>query len=209
MELALGRRRSAAPRFQIDSSDAFHMSFGRRLEELWNLRRPYCPGNGLQPGEECGLGKCGPRDDLITYKPRWPVQFLLITHVPSEHLTHVHWSGWSMRCYQLISVCKRLPGWILVVVPVLTISSAASCPWVRVSGYAVVRDQPDHEAAGRISNWTKDYLYKAAVACRVSCMSRRARDDNLPNLVGASSRSPYQGDHEDELCLRGGLGSRR
>jgi len=88
---------------------------------------------------------------------------------------------------QLTSVCKRLPGWILAVVPVLTISSAASCPWVRVSGYAVVRDQPDHEAAGRISNWTKDYLHKTAVACRVSCMSRRARDDSLLNLVGASS----------------------
>jgi len=57
-----------------------------------------------------------------------------------------------------------------------------------VSGYAVVRDQPDHEAAGHISNWTKDYLHKAAVACRVSCMSRRARDDSLLNLVGASSR---------------------
>jgi hypothetical protein len=109
---------------------------------------------------------------------------------------------------QLISVCKRLPGWILVVVPV-TMSSAASCPWVRVSGYAVVRDQPDREAAGHISNWTKDYVHKAAVACRVSCMSRRARDDSLLNLVGAPSRSPYQGDHEDDLCLRGGLGSRR
>jgi exopolysaccharide biosynthesis polyprenyl glycosylphosphotransferase len=33
---------------------------------------------------------------------------------------------------------------------------------VRVSGYAAVRDEPDHEAAGRISNWTKDYLHKAA-----------------------------------------------
>ena len=31
-----------------------------------------------------------------------------------------------------------------------------------VSGYAVVRDQPDHEAAGRLSSWTKDYLHKAA-----------------------------------------------
>ena len=126
---------------------------------------------------------------------------------PSEHLTHVHWSGWSMGRNQLISVCKRLPGWILVVVPVLTMSSAASCPWVRVPGYAVVQDQPDHEAAGRISNWTKDYLHKAAVACRVSCMSRRARDDSLLNPVGASSRSPYQGDDEDDLCLRGRLGA--
>ncbi len=35
---------------------------------------------------------------------------------------------------------------------------------MRVSGYAVVRDRPDHEAAGRISNWTKDYLYKAVLA---------------------------------------------
>ena len=34
-----------------------------------------------------------------------------------------------MGCNQLISVSKRLPGWILVVVPVLTMSSAASCPW--------------------------------------------------------------------------------
>ena len=32
-----------------------------------------------------------------------------------------------------------------------------------MSGYAVVRDRPDHEAAGRISNWAKDYLHKAAV----------------------------------------------
>ena len=75
---------------------------------------------------------------------------------------------------QLISVCKRLPGWILVVVPVLTMSSAASGPSVRMSGHAVVRDQPDHEAAGRISNWTK-----AAVACRVNCMSRRARQRHV------------------------------
>ena len=35
---------------------------------------------------------------------------------------------------------------------------------MRVSGYAVVRDRPDHEAAGRISSWTKDYLYKAVLA---------------------------------------------
>jgi len=34
---------------------------------------------------------------------------------------------------------------------------------VRVSGYAVVHDRPDHEAAGRISSWTKDYLHKAVV----------------------------------------------
>jgi len=48
---------------------------------------------------------------------------------PSGHLTHVHWSGWSMGCNQLISVCKTLPDWILVVIPVLTMPSAASCPW--------------------------------------------------------------------------------
>ena len=34
---------------------------------------------------------------------------------------------------------------------------------MRVSGYAVVHDRPDHEAAGRISSWTKDYLHKAVV----------------------------------------------
>jgi exopolysaccharide biosynthesis polyprenyl glycosylphosphotransferase len=39
---------------------------------------------------------------------------------------------------------------------------------VRVSGYVAVRDQPDNEAAGRISNWTKDYLHKAA-AVDLSC----------------------------------------
>ena len=32
-----------------------------------------------------------------------------------------------------------------------------------MSGYAVVRDRPDHEAAGRISGWAKDYLHKAVV----------------------------------------------
>ena len=33
---------------------------------------------------------------------------------------------------------------------------------MRVSGYAVVRDRPDHEASGRISSWAKDYVHKAA-----------------------------------------------
>jgi len=35
--------------------------------------------------------------------------------------------------------------------------------WVSVSGYAVVRDRSDRQAAGRTSIWTKDYLRKAAV----------------------------------------------
>jgi lipopolysaccharide/colanic/teichoic acid biosynthesis glycosyltransferase len=33
-----------------------------------------------------------------------------------------------MGCNQLIAVCKRLPGWVFVVVPVLAMSSAVSCP---------------------------------------------------------------------------------
>ena len=32
-----------------------------------------------------------------------------------------------------------------------------------MSGYSVVRDRSDREAAGRISNWAKDYLHRAAV----------------------------------------------
>jgi exopolysaccharide biosynthesis polyprenyl glycosylphosphotransferase len=35
---------------------------------------------------------------------------------------------------------------------------------VRVSGYAVVRDRPGRQAAGRTSSWARDYLHKAAVA---------------------------------------------
>jgi len=35
---------------------------------------------------------------------------------------------------------------------------------VRMSGYAVVRDRPGREAAGRVSSWARDYLHKAAVA---------------------------------------------
>jgi hypothetical protein len=34
---------------------------------------------------------------------------------------------------------------------------------VPVSGYAFVRDRPDREAAGRISNWARDYLHRVAV----------------------------------------------
>ena len=141
--------------------------------------------------------------------PRRPAQNSLWLRMSFGAPYSMSFEEWFLDRNQLTSARKRLPG---------RASSCSRC-WrchrlrvvdgVRVSGYAVVRDQPDHEAAGRISNWTKAYLHKAAVACRVSCMSRRARDDSLLNLVGASSRSPYQGHHEDDLCLRGGLGSRR
>ncbi len=41
----------------------------------------------------------------------------------------------------------------------------SACHGVRVpvSGYAVVRDRSNREATGRISNWTRDYLQRAAV----------------------------------------------
>lgn len=57
----------------------------------------------------------------------------------------------------LISVCRRLLGWILIVVPVLATSPAASCPWgARVwlrcrPRLAVIRDRAS-EAYLRICN---------------------------------------------------------
>jgi hypothetical protein len=46
-------------------------------EDDWKSRG-ICVGHTVPETDysrgECGLGECGPRDDLITYKPRWPVQ---------------------------------------------------------------------------------------------------------------------------------------
>jgi hypothetical protein len=73
--------RSAAPRFQIDSSDAFYPPL---WENDWKSR-----GIGIghtvretdySLGGSVALVNVGPRDDLVTYKPRWPVQFPSITH---------------------------------------------------------------------------------------------------------------------------------
>jgi len=38
------------------------------------------PEMDYRPGE-CGLGECDLGNDLIIFEPRWPVQFVLITHV--------------------------------------------------------------------------------------------------------------------------------
>jgi hypothetical protein len=48
---------------------------------------------------------------------------------PSEHITAVLWSGWSIGLNRLASVGKRLPSRVFVVVLVLAVPSAADWPW--------------------------------------------------------------------------------
>jgi hypothetical protein len=62
-------------------------------------------------------------------KARWPVRISLDYACPSECITDVLWSGWSMGLNRLASLGKRLLGRVFVVVLLLAVSSAADWPW--------------------------------------------------------------------------------
>jgi hypothetical protein len=98
--------RPAAPRFQIDSSDAFYPPL---WEDDWKSR-----GIGVGhtvPETDYSLGGSvvlvnvvrGTTSSHIT-EVASPIPFDYAC--PSEDISHVHWSGWSMGRNQLISVCK-------------------------------------------------------------------------------------------------------
>jgi exopolysaccharide biosynthesis polyprenyl glycosylphosphotransferase len=71
-------------------------------------------------------------------------QWVAIGWLQSEKDCRARFSSWSWSWR-----CHRRPAGHGVRVP--------------VSGYAVVRDRSDREPAGRISNWARDYLHRAAV----------------------------------------------
>jgi len=104
------------------------MPLGKTTGRVLESARATIVRKRITAGGRCGLGKCGPKGDPITYKsetasPKFP----LITHVLWSTLFNVLWGEWSLDRNQLTSARKRLPCRGLVVVPMLAMSSAAGC----------------------------------------------------------------------------------